>query len=98
MVSRLQNVGQNHSLLTTNKHFENMANLNYFGTTGTNQNYIQEETESRFNSRNACYHCVRSLLSSCVLSKNLNLEYIQTQIYPLFCMGVEFDIHTKGRT
>jgi len=44
----------------------------YFGTNLTNQNYIQEEIKSRMISGNACYHSVQSLLSSRLLSKNLN--------------------------
>jgi hypothetical protein len=41
-----------------------------FGTTVTNQNYIQEEIKKRLNSRNA----VQSLLSSRLLSKKLQIK------------------------
>jgi hypothetical protein len=46
-----------------------MAQLNNFGTTVTNQNLIQEEIKRRLNSGKACYHSVKNLLSSRLLSK-----------------------------
>jgi len=39
-----------------------------------NQNSIQEEIKSRFNSGNACYHSVQNLLSSSLLSKNMKIN------------------------
>jgi hypothetical protein len=75
VVSRHQNVGQNHSLLTGNKSFGNVAKFKYLGKTVANQNSIQEGINSRLNSGNACYHSVQSFLSSCLLSKNLAIKY-----------------------
>jgi carbamate kinase len=40
-----------------------------------NRNLIQEEIKGRLNSGNACYHSVQNLLSSRLLSKNIQLEY-----------------------
>jgi hypothetical protein len=57
-----QNEGQNHSLMTANKPFKNVAKLKYLGMT-TNQNYIHEEIKSRLNLGNACYNSVQNLLS-----------------------------------
>ena len=39
----------------------------YLGTTLTNQKYIQEATNSRLKSWNACYHSVQNVLSSGLL-------------------------------
>jgi hypothetical protein len=63
VVSRHQNVGQNHNLLTVNKSFENVAKFKYLGTTVTNKNFIREEVKRRQNSGNDCYYSVQSLSS-----------------------------------
>jgi len=61
----------------------------YLGTTLTNQNSIQEETKSRLNSGNACYHLVQNLLSSSLLSKNLKIKIYRTIILTLVLYGCE---------
>jgi len=53
----------------------------HLGTTLTNQN-SPEEIKSRFKSSNACYHSVQTLLSSCLLSKNLKIKIYSTIILP----------------
>jgi hypothetical protein len=53
------------------------------GTAVTNQNLIQEEIKRRLNSANACYHSVQNLLSSQMLSKNLNTRIYKTLILPV---------------
>jgi len=53
VVSRQQNVGQNHNLLIANKSFGNLTWVTYWETTETSQNCIQEEIKSRLNSGNA---------------------------------------------
>jgi hypothetical protein len=40
----------------------------------TNQNYICTEIKSRLTSGNACYHSFEILLSSCLISKNINIK------------------------
>jgi hypothetical protein len=75
LLSRHQNVGQNRDLKIAKISFENVSQFKYLGTTGTNQNLIQEEIKRRLNSGNVCYHWVQNLLSSRLLSTNLNLEY-----------------------
>jgi hypothetical protein len=40
LVSRHQNVGQNHNLLIGNKSFQIVAKFKYMGTTVTNQNLL----------------------------------------------------------
>jgi len=68
---RDQNTGRSGSMKSDNRSFERMEEFIYLGTTLTYQNSIQEETESRMKSRNACYHSVQDLLSSSLVSKNL---------------------------
>jgi len=57
----------------------------YLGTTSTNQNYFHEEIKSRLKSENACCHLVLNLLSSSLLSKNLNIKIFRTIILPVLC-------------
>jgi hypothetical protein len=70
LLPRHQNSGQIHDMKIANRSFENVAQFKYFGTTGTNQNLVQEEIKRRLNSGNACYHSVQNLLPSRLLSKN----------------------------
>jgi hypothetical protein len=46
VVSRHQNVGQNHNLMIANKSFENVAKLKYLEASPTDQNCIHEEMRS----------------------------------------------------
>jgi hypothetical protein len=57
--------------------------------TVTNQNLIQEEVKRRLNSGNACYHLVQNLLSSCLLSKNVEIRLYKTIILPVVLYGCE---------
>ena len=68
-----QNAGQNQNIKTVNKSSERVKQFKYLGTTPTNQNRIHEEIQSRYNSGNACYHLVKNILSSSLLSKNIIL-------------------------
>ena len=66
-----------------------MEDFKYLGTTLTNQNSIQEEIKSRLKSGTACYHLVRNLLSSSLLSKNLKIKIYRTVILPVVLYGCE---------
>jgi hypothetical protein len=81
--------GQKHSIRIANRSFEGVAELKYLGTTLTNQNYMQEEIKSRLNSGNAYYHSVQSLLSSCLLSRNVRVKIYKTIILPFVLYGCE---------
>ena len=70
VMSRDQNAGWSHSMKTDDSSFERVEEFQYFGTTLTSLNSIQEEIKSRLKLGNACYHSVQNLLSSCLLSKN----------------------------
>jgi hypothetical protein len=71
LLSRHQNVGQNRYVKIANRSIENVSQLKYLRTTVTNQNLIQEEIKRRLNSGNACYHSVRNLLFSSLLSRKI---------------------------
>jgi hypothetical protein len=50
------------------KNFERMEENKYWGTTRTNQSYIQEEIKSRLKSGNVCYHSVHNFCHSKISS------------------------------
>jgi hypothetical protein len=73
LLSRHQNADQNRDIKVVNRSFENVAQLKYLGTAVTYQNFIQEKTKRRLNSGSGCYNSVENLLSSRLLSKNVEL-------------------------
>jgi len=83
VMSRDQNAGRSHSIKTDNNSFERLDDFKYLERTLQNKNSIQEEIKSRLKSRNACYHSVQNLLSSSLLSKNLNVKIYRTIILPV---------------
>jgi hypothetical protein len=73
LLSLHENAGQNWGIKIINNLFENMSQFKYLGSAVTNTNLIQEEIKRRLNSGNACYHSVKNLLSSRLLSKKVNI-------------------------
>jgi hypothetical protein len=88
-VSHRQIAGQNHYIKIANNAFENVAKFRYFGVTVTNQNLIHEEIKSRLNSAVACYQSIQSLLSSHLLSTNVNIKTYKTMVLPVVLCGCE---------
>jgi hypothetical protein len=88
-MSRSQKTGQKYSIKIAYRCFEVAAKYKYPGTTLTDQNHMHEEIKSRLNSGNACYHSVQSLLSSSLLSRNLEVKTYKTIILPVVLYGCE---------
>jgi hypothetical protein len=66
-------------MMTDNSSFERVDGFTDLGTTLTNQNSIQEEIKNTVKSGNAGDHSVHNLLSSILLSKNLNYSVVSTE-------------------
>jgi hypothetical protein len=81
--------GQRQSMKIANRFFEGVAKFKHLGTTLTDQNCIHEEIKRRLNSGIACYHSVQSLLSSRLLSRNVNIKICKTIILPVVLYGCE---------
>jgi hypothetical protein len=88
-VCRDQNSEQSREIKIGNRSLENVSQLKYLGTTITNQNLIQEEIKRRLNSGNACYHSVRKLFSSRLLSVNVEVRIYEIVIFPVVLYGCE---------
>ena len=72
-----------------NRSFERVEEFKHLGTNLINQNSIQDEIKSRLKSGNACYYSVRNILSSRLLSKNINIKMYSSIILSGVCMGVK---------
>jgi hypothetical protein len=84
-MSRDQNAGQNGKIQTGTKSFETVERFKYFlGKTLTNENYILEDIKNRLKSDS-----VQNLLSSSLLSKNVNIKIYRTIILPVVLYGCE---------
>ena len=69
--------------------YEKVKTFKYLGSLLTNQNSIQEEIKCRHTEGNSCYYSVQTLLSSWLLSKNLEIKIYKTIILPVVQYGSE---------
>jgi len=83
VMSRDQIAERNHSVKTDNSSFERVEEFKYFGASLTHQNSIQEEIKSILKSGKTLYHSVQDLLSSSLLTKNLETENYRALILPV---------------
>jgi heptaprenylglyceryl phosphate synthase len=97
LMSHSQKAGQKCSIKVVNRSFEDVAEFRYLGTTLTDQNCVHIEIMSGLNLGNACCDSVQSLLSSCLLSRNVKVKIYRTIILQLFCMSVKLDLTIKRR-
>jgi hypothetical protein len=88
-LSRDQHAGENENKNRRNNSVENVEYFRYLGTTLTDQNSILEEIKSRLKSGNACCHSVQNILSSSLLSKNIQIKMYRTIILPVVLNGCE---------
>jgi hypothetical protein len=89
LMLRCQKIGQKHSIKVANRSFEDVAELKYLGTTLTDQNYMHKEIKSRLNSGNSCNNSLQRLLSSHLLSRNVQVKIYKTIILPVVLYGCE---------
>jgi hypothetical protein len=60
--------GQHQNIRIANESFVNVAKFKYLGATISDQNDIREEIKNRLNSGKDCFHSVKNLLSSRLIS------------------------------
>jgi hypothetical protein len=89
MLMSCKKAGQMHCIKIAKRSFKGVAKCKYLETKLTDQNCIQEEIKRRLNSRNARYHLVQSLLSSCLLSRNVKVKIHKIIILPVLLHGCE---------
>jgi len=86
VMSHDQHAGQNHDVTVGYKSF---GTVKIIGTAATIQNSIHEEIKSSLKKWKACCHSVQNLLSSSLLSENIEIQIYRTVICLLFCVGVK---------
>ena len=87
VMSREQNAGRNHNIKIDNIFYEMKEEFKYLGTILATKNSIQEEIKSKLESGNVSYHSVHNLLTSSLLSKNIEVKKYRTIILPVVLYG-----------
>jgi hypothetical protein len=86
VMPRDQNAEQNINMQIGNKYPERVEEFKYLGTTLTNKNLIRVEIRIRLRSGS---HSVQNVLSSSLLSKNVNIKTYRTIILLVVLYGCE---------
>ena len=73
IVSRKHKARHKHNLKLGNQSSERVEQFKYLATTSINQNPFQEEIKSRQRTGHACCHPLQNLLSSSLLSNDMNI-------------------------
>ena len=97
-MSRDQNGGRRLNTSFDNNFFERLEQFKYLGKTLTHQN--SEEIKNILKAGNTCYHSVKNLLSSSLLSKNLKIKIHRTIILLLVlyrCETWSFKLRGESR-
>ena len=66
--------------------YEEVKTFKYLGSLVTNQNSIQEEIKCRIKAGKSCYYSDQTLLSSRLLSKNLNIKICKTIVLLIYAI------------
>jgi hypothetical protein len=86
VISHHKNARQIHDIKMVNRFIENVAKIEYFGTTLTNKNYSLEEIKIILNSLNAAHGSVQNILLSCLPYKTVKPD-ITFIILPVVLCG-----------
>jgi hypothetical protein len=86
---RCKRAGQQHNVKIGNRFFEDVAGFKYLATTQTDENSVHVELKRRLNLGKACYRSVQSLLSNCLLCRNLEVKISKTTVFPFVLNGCE---------
>ena len=78
-MSRGHYAGRIHNIKIQNISLERVEQFKHLETTITNKHYTQEDIKGRLKSGNFCYHSVQNLLSSVLLSKNIQVNLLKTK-------------------
>ncbi|KAJ4426826.1 hypothetical protein ANN_26625 [Periplaneta americana] len=89
IMSHDENIVRNGNIKIGDLSFEEVEKFKYLGATVRNINYTRDEIKHRINIGIACYYSVEKLLSSSLLSKNLEVRIYKTVILPVVLYSCE---------
>ena len=90
--SHEENAGKYHNVKIDNKFLVSMEQFKYLGTKLTNRSCIHEEINVKLKSGDTCYLSVQNVLTSSLLSKNINIKILRPVILSIVLMGVRLGL------